>query len=119
MELRIHMYNWMRSLIPEQHMNPQMGFVLGAISGSIAAAATTPFDTIRCHMAVVSTQKQKTAMIKTIQHMFQQGGLPIFVRGIGFRASSNALRTSLFCLFYEMLLQHQQQHQQKQSDKNN
>lgn len=107
MEIRIRMYNFLRNMIPSHYMTPQMGLVLGAVSGSVAAAVTTPFDTIRCHMAVTSTQKQRTTVINTAREMFCKGGLPMFTRGVYFRASSNALRTSLFCLFYEMLLKHQ------------
>lgn len=106
MELRIHVYNFLRKLIPEKDMNPQLGLLLGSITGSIAAAVTTPFDTLRCHMAIMSTQKTKTNMFVTMNHMMKSGGLPIFIRGIGYRASSNALRTALFCAFYEMLLHH-------------
>lgn len=104
MSARINVYNMLRGLVPEDKMSPQVGLVLGAISGSIAAALTTPFDTIRCHMAVKSTDEIQLGAVRTMQSMFRKGGLPIFVRGIGFRASSNALRTALFCLFYEMLL---------------
>lgn len=103
MECRIRVYTYLRALVPEGQMNHHTGLVMGAITGSIAAAITTPFDTVRCHMAVSSTHKSGTGLLKTISHMYQMGGPPVFVRGIGYRASSNALRTALFCMFYEML----------------
>lgn len=115
MEIRIRVYNFLRDLVPAQHMSPQMGLVLGAISGSMAAALTTPFDTIRCHMAVSSTQKCNTTILCTARKMLCEGGIPMFVRGIGFRASSNALRTSLFCLFYEILLQSKNKEKEKET----
>lgn len=105
MEIRIHAYNFLRRLVPEKDMNPSLGLLMGAISGSIAAALTTPFDSVRCHMAITSTQKTKTDMLKMVTNMFRQGGISMFLRGIGFRASSNAVRTALFCLFYEALLE--------------
>ena len=107
MECRLRIYKHLRSLIPEGDMNHQMGLMMGAISGSIAAAVTTPFDTIRCHMAVSSTKMAKKGSLSTIQGMYLAGGLPIFLRGLGYRASSNAVRTALFYMFYEVLLTHE------------
>lgn len=113
MEIRIHLYNFLRNLVSEKEMNPQVGLILGSITGSIAAAVTTPFDTLRCHMAIMSTQKTKTNMFIIMKQMLKSGGFPIFIRGIGYRASSNALRTALFCGFYELLL-HQNRIRTKQ-----
>lgn len=108
MEVRLRIYSFLRNLIPEKDMNPSLGLMMGAISGSIAAAVTTPLDTIRCHLAVASVNAKKKNMFLTINHMMKTGGLPIFIRGIGYRASSNALRTALFYLFYEILLSQQE-----------
>jgi hypothetical protein len=107
MECRLRIYKHLRSLVPEGNMNQQMGLIMGAISGSIAAAITTPFDTIRCHMAVSSTHAIQRSSLRTIHGMYIVGGLPIFLRGLGYRASSNAVRTALFYMFYEVLLIHE------------
>lgn len=115
MECRIRIYKHLRSMVPDGGMNHQMGLLMGAISGSIAAAATTPFDTIRCHMAVSSTNSVQKGCLGTIQGMYVAGGLPIFLRGMGYRASSNAVRTALFCMFYEMLLAHENKEKKQKS----
>lgn len=107
MEARLRIYTCLRKLIPEKDMNPSLGLIMGAISGSIAAAITTPFDTIRCHMAIASVDASKKNMFLTINHMMKIGGIPIFIRGIGYRASSNALRTAIFYAFYEILISQQ------------
>ena len=113
MEVRIRVYNFLRGLVPEQHISPQIGLVIGAISGSMAAAITTPFDAVRCHLAMNSTQQTRVCMVDTIRGMHRNGGISVFSRGIGFRASSNAIRTSLFCLFYELLLHNNKSHENK------
>lgn len=117
MECRIRIYRYLRSLVPDDKMSHPLGLVMGAISGSVAAGITTPFDTIRCHMAVSSTHIAKRGCLGTIQGMYQLGGLPIFLRGMGYRASSNAVRTALFFMFYEAL--NSAERANKKNDKNN
>jgi len=103
MECRIRIYQYLRSLVPDDKMNHPLGLGMGAISGCVAAGITTPFDTIRCNMAISSTNIVKKNCFGTIQGMYQLGGLPIFLRGIGYRTSSNAVRSALFFMFYELL----------------
>lgn len=104
MECRIRVYNYLRSLIPEDKMNHSIGLFIGGLSGMIAAGITTPFDTIRCHMAIASTHKGKICAFQTAVKMYQLGGLSMFIKGVGYRTSSNTMRSALFGLFYEYLL---------------
>ena len=104
MECRIRMYNYLRGLVPENRMNHSLGLFIGGLSGMIAAGITTPFDTLRCHMAISSTHKGKVCAFQTAAGMYRTGGIGIFLRGIGYRTSSNALRSALFGLFYEYLI---------------
>ena len=106
MECRIRVYNYLRGLVAEKDMNHNLGLVIGGLSGMVAATLTTPFDTVRCHMAIASTHKGKVCAFQTARNMFQVGGLGVFLRGIGYRASSNAVRSALFGLFYEYLVTH-------------
>lgn len=106
METRMRIYGFLRGLVPEKEMNHNLGLVMGAIAGSVAAAVTTPFDTIKCNMAIASTGKNRVCMIKTVRNMYMDKGILVFMRGVGYRASSSAIRTALFYLFYEMMLSH-------------
>lgn len=119
MECRIRIYRYLRSLVPDDKMNNPLGLVMGAISGCVAAGITTPFDTIRCNMAVFSTQAAKRGCLTTIQNMYQFGGLSIFLRGMGYRASSNAARTALFFMFYEVLNSTEIENEKRKKNTNN
>lgn len=106
MECRIRIYNYLRGLVPEEKMNHGLGLFIGGLSGMVAAGVTTPFDTIRCHMAIASTHKGKVCAFQTALRMYQLGGLRMFIKGVGYRTSSNAVRSALFGLFYEYLITH-------------
>lgn len=106
MECRIRIYNHLRNLMPEGSMNHLSGLMMGAISGSLAAGLTTPLDAIRCHMAVSNSKRNtgKVGTLQTMRNMWNVGGPTIFMRGVGYRTASNAVRSALFCMFYELLL---------------
>lgn len=113
MECRIRIYNYLRTLVPEGRIDHTAGLIMGAISGSLAAGLTTPFDAVRCNMAFSSSQRGTGTVctLRTIREMWKAGGPAMFVRGVGYRTGSNAVRSALFCMFYEFLLSQQQKKQ--------
>lgn len=105
-DLRTRMYNAIKQHMTKnkESMHPQMGMVFGGIAGMVAAWVTTPFDTIRAHIAVdaASTTKRR-CIASTAQHLWNQGGIPAFYRGATIRAISNAVKSALFFMFFEAL----------------
>lgn len=104
-DLRTRMYNAVRGKVAtKDQTNPQLGMLIGGMVGMIAAWVTTPFDTIRAHIAVDAASKgKKRCIISTSRHLWNQGGVPAFYRGATIRAVSNAIKSALFYMFFEAL----------------
>lgn len=105
-DLRTRMYNGIRNKISSagDPLPPQIGMFVGAMVGMFAAWVTTPFDTIRAHIAVDAASKgKKRCVLRTTQVLWKQGGVPALYRGATIRALSNAIKSALFYMFFETL----------------
>jgi len=79
----------------------QEDFMMGAISGAAAAAATTPLDVIKTNM--MCTAASRPSMLGAAMLVHSQGGPAAFFRGIGARALSNGINSAVFFCFFEAL----------------
>lgn len=110
-DLRTRMYDAIRGKVAESTksggknaIHPQLGMVLGGVVGMIAAWVTTPFDTVRAHIAIDASKKgNKRCIVSTSRQLWKQGGVPAFYRGATIRAVSNAVKSALFYMFFETL----------------
>jgi hypothetical protein len=80
------------------------GALLGSLAGIITSWATTPFDTIRTHLAVEAKQShhQKPAHKIVVRIVKRQGVCGLY-RGAVLRATSNAVKSAMFFMFVEAL----------------
>lgn len=76
-------------------------FAMGAASGALAAAATTPLDVIKTNM--MCTAAQRPSMLGAASLVYAQGGPSAFFRGVGARAASNGINSAVFFVFFEAL----------------
>lgn len=76
-------------------------FAMGAVSGALAAAATTPLDVIKTNM--MCNAAQRPSMLGAASLVYAQGGPSSFFRGIGARAMSNGINSAVFFVFFEAL----------------
>ncbi|GFH06813.1 EngB-type G domain-containing protein [Haematococcus lacustris] len=74
--------------------SPQEDFAMGAVAGSLAAAATTPLDVIKTNM--MCTAASRPSMLGAVRMVYEQGGSAAFFRGIGPRALSNGINSAVF-----------------------
>ncbi|KAL6758732.1 mitochondrial carrier protein [Haematococcus lacustris] len=81
--------------------SPQEDFAMGAVAGSLAAAATTPLDVIKTNM--MCTAASRPSMLGAVRMVYEQGGSAAFFRGIGPRALSNGINSAVFFAFFEAL----------------
>jgi hypothetical protein len=103
MDMRIRLYNEMKKRVPDGS-NPAVGVGLGAISGMLASWVTTPFDTIRAHMAIAaSTHKKNQSAWRTTCRLYRKTGIKGMYCGSHMRALSNGMKCALFFMFFEML----------------
>jgi hypothetical protein len=78
------------------------GATLGSLAGVITSWATTPFDTIRTHLAVEAKRTQKPTH-KIVVRIVKQQGICGLYRGAVLRATSNAVKSAMFFMFVEAL----------------
>mmetsp|Transcript_14766 Transcript_14766/g.37552 ORF Transcript_14766/g.37552 Transcript_14766/m.37552 type:complete len:425 (+) Transcript_14766:849-2123(+) len=81
---------------------PQEDLVMGGVSGSLAAAATTPLDVIKTRM-MCSAAARPTVMNATRGIISEGQGLRAFFTGVGPRALSNGVNTAVFFCFFEAI----------------
>ena len=79
-------------------------FILGAVSGAFAAAATTPLDVIKTNM--MCTAATRPTMMSAARAVYLEGGARSFLRGIGPRAASNGVNSAVFFCFFEAIRGH-------------
>lgn len=81
--------------------SPQEDFAMGAVSGALAAACTTPLDVIKTNM--MCTAASRPSMRGASAMVFAQGGFPAFFRGVGTRALSNGINSAVFFAWFSVL----------------
>jgi hypothetical protein len=108
MELRDRLFQWVELWCIQQKLpirQHEIGFIGGAIAGASVAFLTTPFDTLRCHLAYQSgtITQQKVNVLYTISTLLSQQGCQSFYRGANIRATSTGIRMALFYMFMKVL----------------
>lgn len=81
--------------------SPGEDFAMGAFSGAVAAAATTPLDVIKTNM--MCNASARPTMLSAARSVHAQGGMAAFARGIGPRALSNGINSAVFFCFFEAI----------------
>jgi len=81
---------------------PQEDLVMGGVSGSLAAAATTPLDVIKTRM-MCSAASSPSVIGATRSIMAEKHALKAFFSGVGPRALSNGVNTAVFFCFFEAI----------------
>lgn len=102
-DTRARMYQFLRDRIPhfeEKAWKSVMGGTIGAFSGAFTAWMTTPFDTVRSHMAVSTQNKNGWEVARKI---FSERGAQGLYAGGALRASSSAVKSAIFFLCVEAL----------------
>lgn len=92
----------------------QEDFTMGALSGALAAAATTPLDVIKTNM--MCTAAARPTMLGAATLVYSQGGPAAFFRGIGTRALSNGINSAVFFCFFEAIRNNIAKKAQKQQE---
>lgn len=87
MDVRLRVYNSMTKKFNKDN-NLQLNTLIGCLSGAVASAVTTPFDTVRSRMIYNRTG------ILNINGLYS---------GIEYRSLSNAVKSGAFFLFYEII----------------
>lgn len=103
-DTRARMYQCLRERVPysfeEKAWKTVIGGSIGAFTGAFTAWMTTPFDTVRSQMAVAKINQNGW---KVAHKIFRERGLPGLYAGGILRASSSALKSSIFFLCVEAL----------------
>lgn len=105
-DMRTRMYNHMTGVMRKNHWNDTLfrGVGLGALSGSIVAGITTPFDTIRAHMAVDAAKSDKTCHpMKIARHIVKTRGWTGLYKGMPMRVTANALKSAIYFTIFELI----------------
>jgi len=80
----------------------QEDLVLGGISGSVAAAATTPLDVIKTTM--MCSAASRPSVMGACRSVWAKGlGPKAFFTGVGARSLSNGINTAVFFAFFEAI----------------
>jgi hypothetical protein len=104
MDLRIRFYEAVSSLLePYIPPGPHRGLLIGALSGAAAAAATTPFDTLRAHLAVQATKSTRVSALQTTHKLVKTSGPKALFRGYEYRALGTGIKMALFYMFMGIL----------------
>lgn len=90
-----------QSVITDRQPNSQEDFLMGAISGALAAACSTPLDVIKTNM-MCSAAKRPT-MTAVVSGVMKTRGIKGFFNGVGPRALSNGINSAVFFCFLEAL----------------
>lgn len=84
----------------EKAVKSLLGGSLGALSGALTAWVTTPFDTVRTHMAV---SKLTENGVEVARRILKEHGIQGLYAGGLLRASASAIKSSMFFLCVETL----------------
>lgn len=79
----------------------QEDFAMGAFSGALAAAATTPLDVIKTNMMCMAASRPTMGAVAA--KVYATGGAAGFMRGVGARSLSNGINSAVFFVFFEAI----------------
>lgn len=104
-DMRVRTYKFLRDTLSNHtNVSPSLALGIGALSGMVTAWVTTPFDTVRAHMAVDATTKTKNkGPIVQAAKLIKKGGVRQLYNGAMVRAVANGVKNALFYMFFEML----------------
>lgn len=88
-----------QSIITDRQPNTQEDFVMGAISGALAAACSTPLDVVKTNMMCMAASRP--SMISVATKVMRTKGVTGFFQGVGPRALSNGMNSAVFFCFLE------------------
>lgn len=104
-DLRARLYKALRMMDPQPEIHSAMkGLIGGAISGAVTAGITTPFDTIKAHIAQDAAKPStNVCAVRVARALWKNEGIPGFFRGVEYRVASNMVKSALFFTVYELL----------------
>lgn len=102
MDVRNRLYTGFRVRTDNDDQVATHMFNIGVGMGSCAVAAgiTTPFDVLRTHMAYSSA---RCGPIQTARVLIREHGPLVLYRGVALRTASNAIKSMVFFIVYEIL----------------
>ena len=89
-----------QSIVTDRQPNAQEDFAMGAVSGALAAACSTPLDVVKTNM--MCTAASRPSMISVANQILRTKGVGGFFQGVGPRAVSNGMNSAVFFCFLEM-----------------
>ncbi|MEW5310044.1 MAG: hypothetical protein WDW38_001876 [Sanguina aurantia] len=108
MAIKFAAYESLRSLhskaVGGRVASVQEDFVMGAFSGALAAAATTPLDVIKTNMMCAAASRPTMGAVAA--KVYASGGAAGFMRGVGARSLSNGINSAVFFVFFEAIRNH-------------
>lgn len=104
-DLRTRMYRNLRGMDPHPDVGSAIkGLFYGALSGAVTAGITTPFDTIKAHVAQEAANPSKTVSAWRIAHqILQNRGVGGLFSGVQYRVASNMVKSALFFTVFELM----------------
>lgn len=104
-DLRARVYKMLCKIDPFPELGTaSKGLVWGAVSGALTAGITTPFDTIKSHIARDTADPSlRVSTLRICKNIWQSRGASGFFRGVEYRLASNMVKSALFFTVYELL----------------
>lgn len=103
MAVKFAVYETLRSVhktvFIDRQPTAQEDFAMGAISGALAAACTTPVDVIKTNMMCEAVNRP--SMLAVAGNLMKTQGPMGFFKGVGPRALSNGINSAMFFCFFE------------------
>eukprot|EP00210_Caulerpa_lentillifera_P000655 g632.t1 len=88
-----------KSVLTDRQPSAQEDFAMGAISGALAAACTTPIDVVKTNMMCEAVSRP--SMVAVAKSVMRNKGPTGFFQGVGPRALSNGINSAVFFCFFE------------------
>lgn len=102
MDVRIRLYDSIKQYIGGgRASDTTTSLAVGAMAGAVAAAVTTPFDTLRAHIAFQASNS--TTKQKSVQILADLCSKRALFRGINMRAANTGIKAALFYAILEAL----------------
>lgn len=104
-DMRARMYKALRNCDPFPDISSAMkGLFWGALSGAVTAGITTPFDTLKSHIAQQTANPfTQVSAVRVARSLWKNHGIAGFYRGVEYRVASNMVKSALFFTIYELL----------------